>query len=80
MRKRHVCDWKRGEAVIRDYDIELVAGRSKGLSEAISDATKHALPDWLAHRISVLKADADGVARDIDKHRKELMNCSQTTK
>lgn len=66
--------------MIRDYDIELVAERSKGLSEAISDASKHDLPDWLAHRLSVLKADADGVARDIDKHKDELMNCSQTTK
>jgi hypothetical protein len=66
--------------VIRDYDIELVAERSKGLSEAISDATKHDLPDWIAHRLSVLKADADGVARDIEKHRDELMNGTQTTK
>lgn len=66
--------------MIRDYDIELVAERSKGLSEAISDASKHDLPDWLAHRLSVLKADADGVARVIDRHKDELMNCSQTTK
>lgn len=66
--------------MIRDYDIELVAERSKMLSEAISDASKHNLPDWMAHRLSVLKADADGVARDIDKHKGEIMNCSQTTK
>lgn len=66
--------------MIRNYDIELVAERSKLLSEAILDASKHDLPDWLAHRLSVLKADADGVARVIDKHKGEILNCSQTTK
>lgn len=66
--------------MIRDYDIELVAERSKLLSEAISEASKHDLPDWLAHRLSVLKADADGVARDIDKYRDEIMNGTQATK
>ena len=51
------------------YDIEAVAVACNSLVAAIDAATAHALPDWMHHRLSVLRAEAAGLVREMQNHK-----------
>ena len=53
------------------YDIELVAVSCQQLVAAIDAATQHDLPDWMYHRLSVLRAEASGLVREMQNHKED---------
>ena len=53
------------------YDIEAVAVASDRLVAAIDAATAHALPDWMQHRMAVIRAEASGLVREMQNHKEE---------
>ena len=53
------------------YDIELVAVVCQQLVAAIDTATQHDLPDWMYHRLSVLRAEASGLVREMQDHKED---------
>ena len=53
------------------YDLEAVAVASDRLVAAIDAATQHDLPDWMRHRLSVLRAEAAGLVREMHNHKEE---------
>lgn len=53
------------------YDIELVAVVCGQLVAAIDAATRHDLPDWMYHRLSVLRAEASGLVREMQNHKED---------
>lgn len=52
-------------------DIELVAAKCEQLSAAIAVALRHPQPDWMAHRMGVLRNEANGLKREIENHKEE---------
>ena len=53
------------------YDIALVATECQRLVAAIDAALGHALPDWMSHRLGVLRCEAIAVRREIESHNNE---------
>ena len=56
------------------YDIELVAVVCGQLIAAIDAATQHDLQDWMYHRLSVLRAEASGLTREMQNHKEDERN------
>ena len=54
------------------YDIELVAVSCEQLVAAIDAATQHDLPDWMHHRLSVLRAEASSLVREMQNHKEAV--------
>lgn len=55
--------------MIVEHDITLAVEGCRRLSEAIGNALKHPLPDWMAHRLNTLRTEVDGVMRDFKNHK-----------
>ena len=53
------------------YDIARVATECEKLAAAIDAALKHALPDWMIHRLGVLHREANAMRREIENHNEE---------
>lgn len=50
------------------YDIERVAVAAEQLLAAIDAADDHTLPDWLAHRLTVVRMECAGLRNAMKEH------------
>ena len=50
------------------YDIERVAVACEQLLAAIDAAEDHTLPDWLAHRLTVVRMECAGLKNAMKEH------------
>ena len=65
------------------YDIALVAASCERLAATIDGAARHPLPDWMRHRMSVVRSEATGLAREIEMSNSEILEspgarCAET--
>ena len=50
------------------YDIERVAAACEQLAQAIDAAARHTNPDWLSHRMAVVRTEANALKHVIEEH------------
>ena len=50
-----------------EYDLERFVGALERVGEAIDALHAHSLPDWLSHRLELVRADCDSLKSEIRK-------------